>query len=202
MAESRGNAPDHRDLEKRRHFFAAAEPLFTRYGFRKTTVEDVCRAAGASKRTFYELFRDKGDFFARMILAAAAQAIDGWRQQRPEDASAEVWFDSYMEGYARFAQECPAHVQSMTEPELRHGFEGLEQEVFHPLIEPLREIIEHGMKRGEFRRVDPERLAWIVGLLLDCMHYVIPQQYGLPGAADDPATARELREFILHGLRL
>ena len=190
---------DPRQQEKRHHFFAAAEPLFTRYGFRKTTVEEVCRAAGASKRTFYELFRDKGDFFARMILAAAAQAIAGWREQRPENASAVEWFDSYMEGYLRFAQECPAHVQSMTEPEIRGGFENLDQEVFHPLIEPLREIIEHGMARGEFRPMDADRVAWIVGALLDCMHYLIPQQYGLPGAADDPAMARELRDFIVQG---
>jgi len=43
---------------KRGRFFSTAEPLFERFGYRKTTIEDVCRAAGMSKRTFYELFKD------------------------------------------------------------------------------------------------------------------------------------------------
>jgi AcrR family transcriptional regulator len=38
---------------------AAAERLFYKYGIRKTTVGDICAAAGVSRMTFYNHYRDK-----------------------------------------------------------------------------------------------------------------------------------------------
>ena len=38
---------------------AAAETLFFRFGIRKTTIGDICQAAGISRMTFYHYFRDK-----------------------------------------------------------------------------------------------------------------------------------------------
>ncbi len=54
--------------EKALPFLTEAETLFVRYGFKKTTIEDICRAVGASKRTFYELFDNKIDIAMKLAL--------------------------------------------------------------------------------------------------------------------------------------
>jgi len=46
---------------KRQVILAAAEDLFTRFGAKRVSVEEICRAAGSSKMTFYRYFKDKTD---------------------------------------------------------------------------------------------------------------------------------------------
>ena len=68
--------------QKHTRLFEAAEPLFVRYGYRKTTVEEICRSAGVSKRTFYDLFRDKADFFGHLMLHVSEVEIEQWSRKR------------------------------------------------------------------------------------------------------------------------
>jgi AcrR family transcriptional regulator len=42
--------------------------LFSRYGFRKTGVDEVARLAGVSKGSFYSFFDSKEDFFVEILL--------------------------------------------------------------------------------------------------------------------------------------
>jgi AcrR family transcriptional regulator len=46
-------------------------------GFGATTVADVCEAAGVSRATFYELFRDKEDCFRAAMELSLADAMGG-----------------------------------------------------------------------------------------------------------------------------
>lgn len=46
---------------------SAAKDLFWRFGIRKTSVEDICKAAGVSKMTFYRSFDNKFEL-ARVML--------------------------------------------------------------------------------------------------------------------------------------
>lgn len=61
----------------------AATTLFSRYGYRKTTVDQIAREADVAKPTLYAHFSDKDAIFVAVcqhvvdgILAAAAAAVD------------------------------------------------------------------------------------------------------------------------------
>ncbi len=61
----------------------AAEDVFVRYGFARTTMGDIARAAGISRPALYLLFPDKEAIFSRVIemmdarsLAKIQQAVD------------------------------------------------------------------------------------------------------------------------------
>lgn len=45
----------------------SAKKLMQQYGLRKTTMEDIAKAAGKSKSTLYYYFKDKEDIFDRVI---------------------------------------------------------------------------------------------------------------------------------------
>ena len=83
--EARESAPNSPVDARRRRFFVAAEPLFERFGYRKTTVEDVCHAAGTSKRTFYELFSDKKDLLLQLAECVFNDLTLEWEASLPED---------------------------------------------------------------------------------------------------------------------
>jgi AcrR family transcriptional regulator len=67
----------------------AAEQLFTRYGFGKTSMDDVARQARASKATLYAHFASKEALFLRVIehevdrwFAVVAEKVD-WKMPAP-----------------------------------------------------------------------------------------------------------------------
>ncbi len=52
---------------RRQRLYDAAADLFVRYGFRKTSIDDLTRAAGVSKGAFYLEFTNKQDLFQALI---------------------------------------------------------------------------------------------------------------------------------------
>jgi AcrR family transcriptional regulator len=68
---------------KEREILDAAEKLFARYGYRKTTVGDIVREAAVARATVYKYFGSKDEIFVaalhrefREILAAVRMAIE------------------------------------------------------------------------------------------------------------------------------
>jgi len=67
----RPSAPDERKLREER-LLDAATTLLVRWGYRKTTIDDVAREAGVGKGTIYLHWKDKTDLFRAAI----------WREQQ------------------------------------------------------------------------------------------------------------------------
>lgn len=57
------------DQEKREKILRSAKELFSRFGFKKTTVDEIAEAAGVSKRTMYEVFTNKESILADLVMA-------------------------------------------------------------------------------------------------------------------------------------
>ena len=52
---------------KKSALLSTAEKLFTQYGMKRVTVEEICRQSGVSKMTFYKYFRNKIDIGEQVI---------------------------------------------------------------------------------------------------------------------------------------
>ena len=59
------------EQEKKEKILRAAKELFSRFGFKKATVDEIAEAAGISKRTLYEVFENKEKLLAELVLAEA-----------------------------------------------------------------------------------------------------------------------------------
>ncbi len=65
--------PDERKLREERILDAAAA-LLVRWGYRKTTIDDVAREAGVAKGTIYLHWKDKSELFRSALMHAQQQA--------------------------------------------------------------------------------------------------------------------------------
>ena len=72
------------DQEKRRRIVHGAMTVFHAYGFARTTMDDIARAAGMSRPALYLVFRNKTDIFRagaalllEQSLAIAARVLQG-----------------------------------------------------------------------------------------------------------------------------
>ena len=182
-------------------FFQAAEPLLERFGYRKTTVEAVCRAAGMSKRTFYELFRDKQDLLLQWLETTVNEMTEGWEASLPPDLDPLGRLHSFLDLYATMAREHPAMQMLFEDFELMRLFGERTEEIrMVQLGGPIDRILRDGVAAGQFRPLDPRAAMWVMFGILDTVYLLMPRVMNAPGPLEDPALAEETRQFIIRGL--
>ncbi len=192
---------DTKALQKKLKFFEAAKPIFLRFGFRKTTVEDICREAGASKRTFYELFRDKGDLLMQLCLSIAEGMAVTWKERVKGNDSALFQIDLFLDEYSRISKKEKIFKVLISEPSLfTAGISDESRTQMLPLMDLLQGILEHGAETGEFRRMDSKKATWIIFTVLDAVNFILPDFGDIPGPLEDDSFASELRAFLLEGV--
>ncbi len=59
------------DQARKAQLLDAAKQRFSRFGFKKTTVDEIAEAAGMSKRTVYEVFNSKEEILAELVMREA-----------------------------------------------------------------------------------------------------------------------------------
>jgi len=77
-----GNISHNAD-EKRDRVVAAATNVFLRYGFYRTTMADIAKAAGMSRPALYLLFPGKEDIFAAVVLGITRRLVLESRNELP-----------------------------------------------------------------------------------------------------------------------
>ncbi len=183
--------------QRRQELIGAALKAFTATGVAATSVDDIVRAAGVAKGTFYLYFDTKDD----IVTAVAERMVEGVGEQ----------FDALMADRDRSPVERILAVGRATrqiggephERDLIEVFHRPENRAIHDRLgESARErmkptmsaVIDDGIKKGLFRPQDPARAAAFVLACFSIMHDVIA------GPADVPVAIDELDAFVLRGL--
>jgi TetR/AcrR family transcriptional regulator of autoinduction and epiphytic fitness len=92
-------AVDH-DEARRRRLLDVALATFLRYGFRKTSMEEVARAAGLSRQGLYLQFANKDALFASVVRHALTTGLEAAREAlREADASLEARLVAAFDGW-------------------------------------------------------------------------------------------------------
>lgn len=73
MSSPRSEVPD---SGPRARLIAAAESSFRRYGYRRTTVDDITREATTGKGSFYLHFASKEDAYLAVVVASLERFLD------------------------------------------------------------------------------------------------------------------------------
>jgi AcrR family transcriptional regulator len=143
----------------------AARRRFVRFGPRKTTMDEVAREAGCSRATLYTHFGSKEDLYASLlradweafigeaekILASAAGA------RRKLRRIVEITRATYADN--QVLRLVAARDDEMTLGRVAHSFTHDQEQ---KTIELLRRVIEQGVEEGSMRRIDPERVAYLM----------------------------------------
>ena len=139
--------------EVRIHIVEVARKIFTRYGFRKTTMEQIAGAAKMGKSSVYYYFKSKEEIFQSVVEFEATMLKDHLLQiintgdSPPERLKAYILFRLHhvktLENfYAALKEESLSHMGFILE--IRRNFEKEEQQL-------VSEILEDGMKLGVFQ---------------------------------------------------
>jgi AcrR family transcriptional regulator len=139
--------------EVRTHIVGVARRIFTRYGFRRATMEEIASTSQMGKSSIYYYFKSKEEIFQAVVESEATMLkerlnrVIGKNNSPPERLKAYILFRLHsvriLENfYAALNEEALSHMDFILE--IRRNFEIEEQEL-------VGEILEEGMEQGLFQ---------------------------------------------------
>lgn len=152
----------------RAEIVGVARKIFTRYGFRKTTMEEIAAASRKGKSSIYYYFKSKEDIFRAVVEHEAAElrtelyrAINN-KKDPIERLKAYVMFRLYniktvSNFYAALKDEFLEQMEFIEE--IRQRFDEEELSV-------VRGILETGIREGAFKINNPEIGAIAISTML------------------------------------
>jgi AcrR family transcriptional regulator len=146
--------------ERPRQILDAALEVFGERGLAGAKLDDIAKRAGVSKGTIYLYFPNKEELFRDVVRAVV---IDPKKEHAERIASATDDPAEQLTAYLR------AHWDFVRSPEFQtifklvtgelHNFPDLAEfygrEVIKPANQLIASVIQRGIDRGDFRRVDP-----------------------------------------------
>jgi len=144
--------------EVRTHIVGVARKIFTRYGFRKTTMEEIAAATRKGKSSIYYYFKSKEEIFRAVVEREAEELKIKLDHTINKDGTPIEKLKTYIlfrlhhvrsveNFYAALNEEYLSHMDFILE--IRRQFDLEERQM-------VKEILEEGMKNGTFQVVSSE----------------------------------------------
>jgi AcrR family transcriptional regulator len=190
--------------ERRQQLIDAAKDVFAQKGYHATTVDDVTRAAGVAKGTFYLYFSEKREVyyevvraFLRLIKEAGLSVAREVRSPEQFVGRAEAAALQIMRIFTANRQLARlAYRESMgMDPQL----EGMVRDFYRDVAEVEARNIQLGIDLGIFRKVNPLLTAYAhIGMIERVLQQSFHRDNGLPAPE---VIARELITIAYEGIR-
>lgn len=143
-----------------------ARDTFVRYGYRKTTIEDIGKACGLGKAALYHYFSSKEEIFAAVVRAEGDKVLAQIRAAvgATNDPKAQV---VAMLGTSLRAVSAKVRgiIENKGAAELKKSLPLAARYLRHFLDEEvkiLREILEEGARRGVFKKVSSPSVPLLI----------------------------------------
>lgn len=151
----------------RERMLTAAEELFQQKGFEATTIDDISKVSGYSRRTLYAYFVNKEDFLRQIVRKGLAQ-LDGALEAALRRETFEERYFAACEAVLRYLRDCPQSAKQVrqVQPEKLDGGNRTVQEILtlgQQINGRLSEMIRQGQKEGSVREtLHPERCVVVL----------------------------------------
>lgn len=140
--------------DKDQRILDAAKTLFSRYGLKKTSIEEIAQHAGLGKGTVYLYFKSKDEIFSVLATRLTQEFEDALQDAIRVPQSPTGKLKAFIEvrvGYwDRMFRENGATAQTILESEASPIVDELRKQYSTGHIRIISEILEEGLKIGEF----------------------------------------------------
>jgi AcrR family transcriptional regulator len=183
----------------RRAILAGAKQLFIRFGKRKTSVDEIARAAQVGKGTVYFHFKSKEEIWDTIVGEEVESGIRRITEALEQADTAREKLRTYIQiRYKVFGEELDIlNIQQGVLDELFPEITQVIEEFKTKEIEFLEEILTYGIQRGEFREVDLEPLPMILVTMFESMSEYWIKKVRLIGVEE---TIDNLLNVFFYGL--
>lgn len=183
---------DTRAEDKRRRILAAATVLFSRYGFKRTSIDLLAREADVAKPTVYVYFEDKEAIFRAVVEAVCAELLAAATVAADADETLEARLTGMLSAkFTRYFELVNAspHAEELVDSQGRLGAEIVER-ADRAFVRLLVSTLERA------KDLEPKRL----GLSLPATAALLVR--AASGAAYDATSAATHRKHLAEIVRV
>ena len=157
ILEARTETRRRRKAERPQEILEAAFVEFSRNGYAVTTLDQIAEGAGVTKGTIYVYFENKEHLFISMVREVTKAALDTVHEmlETHEGTTADLLRAQFSFIYQHIVEDRRRRevlrmliAEAPRFPELADRYH---QEILRPCLDMLRQAIQRGMDRGEFR---------------------------------------------------
>jgi TetR/AcrR family transcriptional regulator len=153
------------DGSVRQRLLEGAAELFTQKGYASTSVREIVAAAGVTKPVLYYYFRNKEGIYLELMQGAFAKMDDllaGSREDQGTVTQRVLCLCDRL--YSLFMENVKAaRVMYAIYYGPHQGAPFFDFDAYHNKFrESLQRLMEEGIRQGEFRRGNPEEMAWAI----------------------------------------
>lgn len=178
----------------------AAEECFARYGLNKTSMEDIAREAGMSRRSVYRHFPDKAALFGRVAASRTRIFLDEIVARTAEIEGLSAQIEEVARLTNRFIREDPiSAVMAREDPDsLARTVSTGARPLLAMAMEAIVPLIEAARDSGEVRAdLDVARASEWIARMIFSLSATPSVTFDI---GDPDQTAEFIREFLLPGL--
>lgn len=161
------------DSERREKIISAATDLFSRFGLKKTTMEDIARAAKKGKSSLYYYFKSKEEVFAEVIKKEIAGLKTAITEAVDKEDDPYSKFRSFVDTRLNYLNEKADQYTTVKDDYLKHYefVENLTADYSNWEISIIKKIIEYGRDRGFFEVTDLDSISQALFFALKGLEY-------------------------------
>lgn len=149
----------------------AGHELFWKFGFKKVTVEDVCKKAGVSKMSFYRYYENKTELAKRVLDNVISDGIEKFREIMTDDDTAVNKMHRFIalkiEGTNNISKEFIADIYGDMGSEIQQYMAKLTAHTITTMIEEFRNAQSRGVFNSNFK---PELLFALSNSFIELMN--------------------------------
>ena len=182
---------------KKQQIVSTARDLFWKFGFRRVSIEEICREANVSKMTFYKHFKNKDELVKYIIDLITGIAMKKYREIMDSDIpfikKVEKSIKLKMESSNDMSQEFFDDFHKNASPELREHF----NELVHANINTIQNDYIKAQKKGDVRPdINPNFILYYLDKILEmAKDENLMKLYKSP-----PDLINELTRFFFYGI--
>ena len=151
----------------------AAQELFARFGFAKTTVDEIARAARMGKATLYHYFRSKEDVFKEVIKKETGILNEKVKEAIDKEETPQKKLRAYVLTRMMYLNEL-ANIYSALKDEFLNHYAFIEkarEKDFYQEIKSVKNILNEGIEQNIFEIQDVKLTSFAIISALKGLEY-------------------------------
>ena len=158
---------------KKEQILEAAKGLFNRFGYSKTSVDDISQAVGMQKSSLYYYFKNKEDLFMASFKSEWENQFNIFQAEANKQSDPGKKILSYiketLDYYEKVVIEHKIPVKALIET--RNMYRSFVSQVNHGGIQFYVDCIKEGQAAGLFKECEVEKVAHAMSLIKFSIQY-------------------------------
>ena len=159
-----------------------AQRLFAKYGFKKTTIDEIAHSAHIAKGSIYYYFSSKEDIFRTVLDKENRLWSQKVREVINRASTPQEKLRAYLVTRMKYLSKLTNFYSALREEYLEHYafIENIRKRYFREEIEIVKAILEEGVKKGIFKVEELGLMAFVIVAALKGLEYPWTMEIPMP----------------------